>query len=62
METAEKALDFSATFRKTGHLLVKCFTQENSEIGWKIGNKSSVKKRDQVARKAQKRREVEIVT
>jgi hypothetical protein len=38
------------------------FTEENGELELKIGNKSSVKKRDQVTRKAPKCRESEVVT
>jgi hypothetical protein len=38
------------------------FTKENGEIERQIGNKSLVQKRDQVARKAPKCREGEIVT
>jgi len=56
-----KQLMFS-DIQKKRKVLRKVFTKENGEIEWKIGNKSLVKKRDQVARRAQKCREGEIVT
>jgi hypothetical protein len=48
--------------QKKRKVLRKVFAEENGEIEWKIGNKSLVKKRDQVATRAQKCREGEIVT
>ena len=56
-----KQLMFS-DIQKKRKVLRKVFTKENGEIEWKIGNKSLVKKMDQVAGRAQKCREGEIVT